>query len=131
MSKKVADVIKSVEGLSVLELNELVGALEDKFGVSAAPAVAPATQPAAGATPAEGAAPAEEKSAYDVVLTASGDQKIAVIKAVREINQNLGLKEAKDLVDNPPKPVIEGAKKEEAEEAKKKIEAAGAKVELK
>lgn len=129
LSKKAQEILEAVEKMPVLELNELVKALEDKFGVSAAPVAAPAAAPAvAGEAP---SAEAEEKSAYDVVLAASGDQKIAVIKAVREINQNLGLKEAKDLVDSPPKPILEGAKKEEAEEAKKKLEAAGATVELK
>jgi len=129
VSKKVADVIKTVEELSVLELNELVKALEDKFGVSAAPVAVAA--PAAGGAPAEDAAPVEEKANYDVILTGSGENKIAVIKAVREINQNLGLKEAKDLVDAPPKPILEGAKKEDAEAAKKKLTDAGATVELK
>ncbi|OGC56042.1 50S ribosomal protein L7/L12 [candidate division WWE3 bacterium RIFCSPHIGHO2_01_FULL_48_15] len=128
VSKKVADVIKTVEELSVLELNELVKALEDKFGVSAAPVAVAA--PAAGGAPAEDAAPVEEKANYDVILTGSGENKIAVIKAVREINQNLGLKEAKDLVDAPPKPILEGAKKEDAEAAKKKLTDAGATVEL-
>ena len=131
LSKKAEEVMKTVEGMSVLELNELVKALEDKFGVSAAPApVAAAAAPVAAEGAAEGGE-AVEKSNFDVVLTAGGDQKIAVIKAVREINQNLGLKEAKDLVDSPPKPILEGAKKEEAEEAKKKLEKAGATVELK
>lgn len=133
-AKKVEDLIKNVEGLSVLELNELVKALEEKFGVTAAPVAVAPTSVGVGGAPAEGAAaqaPAEGKSAYDVILTASGDNKIAVIKAVREINQNLGLKEAKDLVDAPPKPILEGAKKEDAEAAKKKLEAAGATVELK
>lgn len=129
LSKASADVMAAVEKMSVLELNELVKALEEKFGVSAAAIAAPAAAaPAGGEAPAE---EAEEKSAYDVVLTGSGDQKIAVIKAVREINQNLGLAEAKALVDNPGKPIAEGVKKEEAEEAKKKLEAAGATVELK
>lgn len=131
VSKKVEDLVKSVEELSVLELNELVKALEEKFGVSAAPVAVAA--PAAGTTVGgeAGAAPTEEKAAYDVVLTGSGENKIAVIKAVREINQNLGLKEAKDLVDAPPKPILEGAKKEDAEAAKKKLTDAGATVELK
>jgi len=129
LSKKAQEILGAVEKMSVLELNDLVKALEEKFGVSAAPvAAAVATAAPAGEA---GAEEAEEKSAYDVVLTASGDQKIAVIKAVRQINQNLGLKEAKDLVDSPPNPILEGAKKEEAEEAKKKLETAGATVELK
>lgn len=111
--------------MTVLELNELVKALEEKFGVSAA---AMAAAPAGGA-PAEGGAVAEEKDSFNVLLKASGDQKIAVIKIVREATGK-GLKEAKDLVDAAPKVVKEGAKKEEAEELKKKLEAAGATVEL-
>jgi len=128
---KIEDIIKEIEGLTVLELNELVKALEEKFGVSAAlsAAQAPLSGAAAGAQPEAEAA--EEKSEYDVILAAAGDQKIKVIKAVREINQQLGLKEAKDLVESAPKPVLQKVKKEEAEEAKKKLEAAGAKVELK
>ena len=114
-------IIEAVEKMTVLELNTLVKAIEEKWGVSAT-AVA-AAGPAAAAV--------EEKSEFDVELTAMGDQKIAVIKAVREINPNLGLAEAKGLVDAPGKPVAEGVKKVEAEEAKKKLEAAGAKVELK
>ena len=130
LSKKTADILKTVEELSVLELNELVKALEDKFGVSSAPVAMAA--PAAGAVPAGGeAAPAEEKAAYDVVLAESGANKISVIKALREINQNLGLAEAKGIADNPGKAILEGAKKEDAESAKKKLEEAGAKVELK
>src|SRR3989304_210808 len=130
LSKKAEEILKSVEEMSVLELNELVKALEDKFGVSSAPVAMAA--PAAGAAPAGGgAAPAEEKAAYDVVLTGSGENKISVIKALREINQNLGLAEAKGLADNPGKAILEGAKKEDAESAKKKLEDAGAKVELK
>ncbi len=120
-------IIESVEKLTVLELAELVKALEDKFGVSAAAPMA-----AAGAAPAAGEAPAEkeEKSEYQVVLTDAGANKIGIIKALREINQELGLKEAKDLAEAAPKEV--GTfKKEEAEEAKKKLEAAGAQVELK
>ncbi len=129
MAKKdIEGIIKDVESLTVLELNELVKALEEKFGVSAAAMAAPAAAPA---EQAEGEAKAEEKSEYDVILAAAGDQKIKVIKAVREINQQLGLKEAKELVESAPKLVLEKAKKEDAEEAKKKLEAAGAKVELK
>lgn len=126
-AKKIAEM---VEKMSVLELNTLVKALEKKFGVTAAAPVAVA--PAA-ATVNGGAAPeaVEEKTEFDVILTNAGANKIQVIKAVREINQNLGLKEAKDLVEAAPKPVLEKAKKEAAEEAKKKLEAAGAKVELK
>ena len=126
VSTKVAKVIEEVEKLSVLELSELVHALEDKFGVSAAAPVA-----VAAAAPGAAAAPAEEKTEFDVILAAAGANKIAVIKAVREINQSLGLKEAKDLVEAAPKAVLEGAKKEDAEAAKAKLTEAGATVELK
>ena len=126
MSDKVLKLIEDVKALTVLELSELVKALEEEFGVSAAAPVAVAAAPAAGA-----AAPAaEEKSEFDAVLAEIGANKIAVIKVVREIT-GLGLKEAKDLVDNAPKPVKEGVSKEEAEEIQKKLEEAGAKVELK
>lgn len=127
LSEKAEKIIKDVEEMSVLELNSLVKALEEKFGVSAASMAAPA----AASTPTEAAAPAEEKTSFDVILAAFGENKISVIKTVREINQNLGLKEAKDLVESAPKPVLTGVKKEAAEEAKKKLEAAGAKVEVK
>ncbi len=123
----VEEIVKTIEGLSMLEVNDLVRALEEKFGVSAAPAMVAAAAP----TTVSAAAPEEEKTSFNVVLAAAGDNKIGVIKAVREINQNLGLKEAKDLVEAAPKMVAEGVKKEVAEEAKKKLEAAGAKVELK
>lgn len=126
----VQKIVEQVEKSTVLELNELVKALEKKFGVSAMPLVASA--PAAGEVgSATNAAPAEEKSAFDVILANTGANKIAVIKAVREIKPELGLKEAKDLVDTAPKPVLEQAKKEDAESAKTKLEAAGAQVELK
>jgi len=125
-SGKHADMIKQIESMTVADLSELVKALEERFGVSAA---APMAQ--AGAAQQAGLTPeAEEKSSYTVMLKDGGAQKIAVIKAVREINQNLGLKEAKDLVDGAPKEVAKDAPKEEAEEAKKKLEAAGATVEL-
>lgn len=120
------EVIDWLSGQSVLEIAELVSALEEKWGVSAAAPVAVAAAPAAGAA----AAPAEEKTEFDVVLTEAGATKIAVIKEVRAIT-GLGLKEAKDLVEGAPKAVKEGASKDEAEEIKKKLEAAGAKVELK
>src|SRR3972149_3168115 len=129
LSKKAEEILKSVEEMSVLELNELVKALEDKFGVSSAPMAMAA--PAAGAVPAGSEAAPEEKAAYDVVLADSGANKIAGIKALREINQHLGLAEAKGIADNPGKAILEGAKKEDAESAKKKLEEAGAKVELK
>jgi large subunit ribosomal protein L7/L12 len=125
MAKKVEELLKEIEELKVLELNELVKALEEKFGVSAAPVMAAA--PAAGAS----APAAEEKTAFDVVLKEAGANKLQVIKAVREINPTLGLMEAKTLVESAPKEVTKGMKKAEAEEAKKKLEAAGAKIELK
>lgn len=118
------EIMEAIEGMTVLELSELVKAMEDKFGVSAAAPVAVAAAPAAGA------APAEEKSEFDVVLKEIGANKVQVIKAVRELT-GLGLKEAKDLVDGAPKTVKEGLAKADAEEAQKKLEAAGAKVELK
>ncbi|MCU0665793.1 MAG: 50S ribosomal protein L7/L12 [Candidatus Omnitrophica bacterium] len=125
---KMDEMIKSIEEMTVLELSDLVKALEDKFGVQANMPMMAMPAAAAGAA---GAAPAaEEKSAFTVVLASAGANKIAVIKEVRTIT-NLGLKEAKDLVDAAPKPVKEGANKEEAEEMKKKLEAAGATVELK
>ena len=117
------EIIEVIKGLSVLELNDLVKACEEEFGVSAAAGVVVA---AAGA----GAAAAEEKSEFDVELTEAGDQKVKVIKVVREIT-GLGLKEAKDVVDGAPKVVKEQASKEEAEDIKKKLEEAGAKVTLK
>jgi large subunit ribosomal protein L7/L12 len=114
--------------MSVLELSEFIKELEEKFGVSAA---APVAVAAAGAAAADaGAAPAEEKTEFDVVLTAAGDQKIKVIKEIRAIT-SLGLKEAKDLVESAPQPVKEGVSKEEAQEIKEKIEAVGGSVELK
>ena len=125
MSEKVTNLIEEVKSLTVLELSELVKALEEEFGVSAAaPAVAVAAAPAA-AAPA-----AEEKTEFDVVLKSAGANKINVIKVVKEIT-GLGLKEAKALVDEAPKTVKEGASKEEAEDIKKKLEDAGAKVEVK
>jgi large subunit ribosomal protein L7/L12 len=125
-SEKVLNLIEEVKSLTVLELAELVKALEEEFGVSAAAPVAAVAAPVAGA-----AAPAaEEKTEFDVVLASAGNEKIKVIKVVREIT-GLGLKEAKDLVDNAPKPVKEGVSKEEAEEIKKKLEEVGASVEVK
>lgn len=125
VSANLEKIIKTIEELSVLELSELVKALEEKFGVSAA---APVAQ-AAGAQTAE--APGEEQTTFNVILAEGGANKISVIKAVRELVPTLGLKEAKDLVDAAPKPVLEGVNKETAGEAKTKLEAAGAKVELK
>lgn len=123
------DLVEKIEKLSVLELSELVKELEEKFGVSAAaPQMMAAAPGAAASAPAEAA---EEKTAFTVVLATSGDQKINVIKAVREIRPDLGLKEAKDLVDGAPKDVLLNAKKEDADVAKTKLEAAGATVEFK
>ena len=122
----VETILESIEKLTLIEAAELVKAMEEKFGVSAAAPVAVA----AAAPAAAGAAPAEEKDSFDVILAAAGANKIAVIKEVRTIT-GLGLVEAKTLVESAPKPVKEGAKKEEAEEIKAKLEAAGATVELK
>lgn len=122
------DLVKAIEEMTVLELSELVKELEEKFGVSAAAPMAVAAMPVAGA-PAAGASD-EEKTEFEVVLTDHGANKINVIKVVREVT-GLGLKEAKDLVDNPPKPIKNDVPKEEAEKIKKQIEEAGGKVELK
>ena len=122
-----AQVIEFIEKMSVLELSELVKELEEKFGVSAAAPVAFAAAPAAGGGD---AAPVEEKDEFTVVLKESGDKKINVIKVVRAVT-GLGLKEAKDLVDSAPQNVKEGVSKAEAEDLKKQLEEAGAKVELK
>ena len=121
-----AEILDKISSMTVLELSELIKAMEDKFGVSAAAAVAVAAPAAAG----PGAAAAEEQTEFTVVLAAIGDNKVNVIKAVRELT-GLGLKEAKDLVDGAPKPVKEGINKADAEAAKKKLEDAGAKVEVK
>jgi large subunit ribosomal protein L7/L12 len=121
------EILNTIANMSVLELSELIKDMEEKFGVSAAAAVAVAAPAAGGA----GAAPAAEaKTEFDVVLTSSGDNKVAVIKAVRAVT-TLGLKEAKDLVESAPATVKEAVAKEEAEKIKKELEAAGAKVELK
>jgi large subunit ribosomal protein L7/L12 len=125
VSKKFKDLIEKIEGLSALELAELVKELEERFGVSAAAPVAMAAAPAAA-----GEAAAEEKSSYNVVLTSGGGNKIAAIKAVREVLPELGLKEAKDLVEGAPKPIKENVGKDEAETMKAKLEEAGATVEL-
>ena len=118
------EIMQAIEEMTVLELSELVKAMEEKFGVSAAAPVAVAAAPAAGA------AAAEEKTELDVILASAGDKKINVIKVVREVT-GLGLKEAKALVDGAPAPVKEGASKEDAEALKAKLEEAGATVELK
>jgi len=125
MSKE--DIIKEIEGMTVMELNELVKALEEKFGVTAA---APMMMAGAVAGAAAGAAAAEEKTTFDVILKSAGDKKIQVIKVVRELT-NLGLKEAKDLVEGAPKPVKEGTSKEEADKMKAKLEEVGAAIEIK
>jgi large subunit ribosomal protein L7/L12 len=127
MATAAEELIKTIDEMSVLELNELVKALEEHYGVSAAAAAVPMA--AAGGAAAGGAAE-EEKDEFDVMLTAIGDKKINVIKAVREVT-SLGLKEAKDLVESAPAAVKEGVSKDEAEEIKKKFEEAGAQVELK
>jgi len=120
--EKFKDILEKIENMSVLDLNELVKAIEEKFGVSA--------QAVAVAGPAVGAAAAEEKDAFTVVLASAGEQKIAVMKVVKEV-LGLGLKEAKDLVDGAPGTLKDGMKKAEAEDLKKKIEEAGGKIELK
>ncbi len=125
LTENAKKVLEMVEKMTILEMAELVKAMEEKFGVSAAAPVA-----VAGPAVAEAGAK-EEKTHYDVILTDGGATKIAVIKAVREINNTLGLVEAKGLVDGAPKTILEQAKKEDAEAAKKKLEEAGAKVELK
>ncbi len=130
LSEKLEEIAKQIEGLTALELSELVKGLEDRFGIEAAmPMAAGMMMPAGGAAGA-GAAQEEEKTEFDVVLTEVGANKIAVIKEVRGVT-SLGLKEAKDLVESAPKAVKEAVSKEEAEELKKKLEAAGAKIELK
>lgn len=124
-SEKVTKLIEDVKALSVLELSELVKALEEEFGVSAAAPVAVAAAPAAAEAPA-----AEEKTEFDVILASAGSSKINVIKIVREVT-GLGLKEAKELVDNAPKPVKEGISKDDAEALKARLTEAGATVEIK
>jgi len=121
------DVVKYIEGMTVMELSEMVKELEEKFGVSAA---APVAVAAAAGSAGEAAAPAEEKTEFDAILTGFGDQKIQVIKVVRAIT-GLGLKEAKDLVEGAPKPIKEAVSKDEAADIKKKIEEVGGTVEVK
>ncbi len=125
MSKE--DILEAISNMSVMEIVDLISAMEDKFGVTAA---APVAVAAAGAAGGDAGAAAEEKTEFDVVMTAFGDNKVAVIKVVREVT-GLGLKEAKDMVEGAPSTVKEGAAKDEAEGIKKKLEEAGAKVELK
>lgn len=122
----VEELLEQIGNLTLIEAAELKKLMEEKFGVTAAAPMAMAMMPAGGAAPAA----AEEKTEFDVILTAVGDKKIEVLKVVREVT-GLGLKEAKDLVDSAPKPLKEKVKKEEAEEMKKKLEATGAKVEIK
>jgi large subunit ribosomal protein L7/L12 len=124
----IQEIIEHIDKLTVLELHELVKTLEEKFGVSASAPVMMAAAPGAAAA---GAPAAEAKTEFDVVLTAAGDKKINVIKVVREVVAGLGLKEAKDLVEGAPKAVKTGVTKEEAEAIKAKLEAEGAKVEIK
>ena len=125
--QKIAD---QIEKLTVVEVADLAKYLEEKFGVSAMPMIAAQAGTTAPAKAGE-EAPTEEKTAFNVVLTASGDKKLAVIKAVRELRQDLGLMDAKKMVETPPQELMTGVKKPEAEEAKKKLEEAGATVELK
>jgi large subunit ribosomal protein L7/L12 len=126
-SEKVTQVLETVGGLTVLELNELVKTLQEEWGVSAAVAAAPAAAAATGDAPAA----AEEQTEFTVVIKDAGAQKIQVIKAVREVMPSLGLKEAKDLVDSAPGTIKDGVTKEEAQQIKEKLEAAGAQVEVK
>ena len=126
MALNKAEILDAIAGMTVLELSELIKEMEEKFGVSAAAAAVAVAAPAAGGA----AAAAEEQTEFTVVLTEAGANKVSVIKAVRELT-GLGLKEAKDLVDGAPKPVKEAVAKADAEAAKKKLEEAGAKVELK
>ncbi|OGV74535.1 MAG: 50S ribosomal protein L7/L12 [Methylophilales bacterium RIFCSPHIGHO2_02_FULL_57_10] len=128
MAKSKADILDAIASMTVLELSELIKEMEEKFGVSAAAAVAVAAAPAAGGG--AGAAAAEEQTEFNVILTSFGDNKVNVIKAVRELT-GLGLKEAKDLVDGAPKAVKEGVSKADADAAVKKLEEAGAKAEIK
>ena len=129
-SGKVSDLIDAVKHLSVLELAELVKAMEETFGVSAQAAVAVAAPGGAAGAGQAGGPAVEEKTSFQVILASSGDKKIQVIKEIRTVT-NLGLKEAKDLVESAPKPVKDGVSKEEAEKIKQVLEAAGAKVEIK
>lgn len=126
LSEKLEKIAKELETLTVIEMADLAKYLEEKFGVSAMPVAAAASAPAAGA-----AAPAEEKTAFSVMLTDAGANKLAVIKAVREVLPSLGLMDAKKLVESAPKELLKDAKKADAEAAKAKVEAAGGKVELK
>jgi len=128
LSEKVQKIAKEIESLTVIEMADLSKYLEDKFGVSAMPIATASAQPT---TSADAAEAKEEKTTFTVILSASGDNKLGVIKAVREILPNLGLMEAKKLVETAPKELLKDVKKDQAEEAKKKIETAGGKVDLK
>lgn len=128
LSKEVASIVESVKKLSLMQVSELVKALEEEFGVSAAAPMMMGAMPAAGAA---AAAPAEEKTEFDVILKDAGANKIGAIKAVRTLKPELGLGEAKAFVESAPKPVLEGAKKEDADNAKKLLEEAGCVVEMK
>ena len=130
LGSKLQKIAEQLEKLTVVEMADLAKYLEEAFGVSAMPMMAPA---AGAAAPAAGVAPevAEEKTSFTVVITAAGDKKLAVIKAVRELRQDLGLMDAKKLVETPPQEILPNVKKEEAENAKKTLEEAGATVELK
>lgn len=130
MALSKAEILDAISSMSVLDLSELIKEMEEKFGVSAAATAVAVAAPAAGGAAAGGAAAAEEKTEFDVILTAAGDNKVNVIKAVRELTQ-LGLKEAKDMVDGAPKAVKEGVSKADAEAAVKKLTEAGAKAEIK
>jgi len=124
------DILEAIDKMTVLELSEFIKRFEERYGVTAAAPVAVAAAPAAGGAPAEAAAPVEEQTEFAAILAEIGPNKIQVIKTVRELT-NLGLKEAKDLVDAAPKPVKEGVAKDEAEKIKAALEAQGAKVEIK
>lgn len=123
-------IVEEISGLSLLEASQLVKMLEEKLGVTAAAPVAMAAMPVAAGAAAAAAAPAEEKTEFNVILKSAGDKKIEVIRAVRQIITTLGLKEAKELVDGAPQPVLQGVSKEAANDAKAKLEAAGATVVL-
>ncbi|MBI2051313.1 50S ribosomal protein L7/L12 [Candidatus Roizmanbacteria bacterium] len=131
LTQKVGKIAKEIEAMSVVEVAELAKYLQDKFGVSAPPAAAQAAPQATAGQPVPQEAPSEEKSIFAVVLAASGDNKLGVIKAVRELVPTLGLMEAKKIVESPPQEILKDVKKEQADEAKKKLEEVGGKVELK
>lgn len=134
VSGKLEQIIKSIEELTVIELADLVKALQEKFGVTSAPLMAQGQGVAAAAAPAASQpeeAKDEGQTTFNLILVNSGANKISVIKALREIDPQLGLKEAKDIADNPPKEILTGVNKEQVEEAKKKLETAGASVEVK